>query len=65
MKKLLLLTLLGAAAFSAADAQTRPTNPTTTPATSDTTKRAGGIAFPGAAKAQPKPYDQVITNKAI
>lgn len=64
MKKILLLTLLGAAAISAADAQTRPTNPTTTP-TSDTTKRAGGIGFPGAAKAQPKPYEQVITNKAI
>lgn len=65
MKKLLLLTLLGAAAISVADAQTRPTNPTTTPATSDTTKKAGGIGFPGATKAQPKPYDQVITSKAV
>ncbi|MES2828789.1 MAG: zinc-dependent metalloprotease [Bacteroidota bacterium] len=63
MKKILMLTLLGMASVSGVIAQTRPTNPTTTPG--DTTRRPGGIALPGAARAQPKPYDQVITNKAI
>ncbi|MHA4896480.1 zinc-dependent metalloprotease [Pedobacter sp. PWIIR3] len=65
MKKLLLLTLFGVAAISVANSQTRPTNPTTTPATADTTKKSGGPGFPGAAKALPKPYAQVITDKAI
>ncbi|RYD95196.1 MAG: DUF5118 domain-containing protein [Sphingobacteriales bacterium] len=63
MRKILMLTLLGMASVSVVDAQTRPTNPTTTPA--DTTRRPGGIALPGAAKALPKPYNQVITDKAI
>ncbi len=65
MKKLILLTLFGVAAVSVANSQTRPTNPTTIPATVDTTKRAGGSGFPGAAKALPKPYAQVITDKTI
>src|SRR5687768_8307868 len=65
MKKYVLLTLLGVAAVACADAQTRPTNPTTPPAAGDTTRRAGGVALPGAAKAQPKPYAQVITDKAV
>ncbi|MGY4384837.1 hypothetical protein ACVWYN_001871 [Pedobacter sp. UYP24] len=65
MKKFLLLTLLGVATVSVANSQTKPAKPTTIPIVSDTTKKTGGPGFPGASKAQPKPYEQVITDKAI
>ncbi|MES2828056.1 MAG: zinc-dependent metalloprotease [Bacteroidota bacterium] len=63
MKKFLMFALLGMAAGTVVSAQTKPATPTTTPA--DTTKKTAGIALPGSAKAQPKPYNQVITDKAI
>lgn len=65
MKKILLLTLLGIAAVSASNAQTKPTKPTTKPIAGDTTKKGTGIGFPGASKAKPKPYKDVITDKAV
>ncbi|MHA4896378.1 zinc-dependent metalloprotease [Pedobacter sp. PWIIR3] len=63
MKKFLMLALLGIASADIASAQSKPTTPAVTPA--DTTKKTAGIVLPGAAKAQPKPYNQVITDKAI
>ncbi|MES2456755.1 MAG: zinc-dependent metalloprotease [Bacteroidota bacterium] len=65
MRKIVLVALLGIAS-SVALAQTKPTTPPgTPPVASDTTKRAPGAAPALGAKAQPKPYDQVITNKAL
>ncbi|WP_316785397.1 zinc-dependent metalloprotease [Pedobacter frigiditerrae] len=58
MKRNLLTILLALGAMSFTQAQVRPQG-----AGADTTRRAG---MPGAAtRAQPKPYDQVITSKAV
>ena len=65
MKKTILFAMLGIAAASHVDAQTKPTNPGgQTPAKTDTTKKgpAGPMAAP--AKSGPKPYKEVITAKA-
>jgi hypothetical protein len=66
MKKTVFSTLLGIAMASFAMAQTKPTTPpTTTPAVADTTKKAPGAPLSPGAKPQPKPYAQVITDKAV
>jgi hypothetical protein len=61
MKKTLLLSLIAAASVSLAQAQTKPA---TTPAATDSTKRAPGM-MAAVGKAEPKAYETVITNKAI
>ncbi|UKT64806.1 zinc-dependent metalloprotease [Pedobacter mucosus] len=61
MKKSLLTLLLGVSALTFAQAQGRQGG---TPPT-DSTRRASGAALGSGIKAQPKPYDQVITNKTI
>lgn len=55
--------MLGIVAASFANAQTKPTTP---PAKVDTTKKTTGVppVMPGA-KATPKPYNTVITDKAL
>lgn len=66
MKKTVLFTMLGIVTASFAVAQTKPTTPPTTPpAATDTTKKAPGAPFGPGAKPQPKPYAQVITDKAV
>lgn len=62
MKRTVFLTMLGIAAAFFAVAQTDPTTP---PAATDTTKKVPGAPFGMGAKAQPKPYAEVITNKAV
>ncbi len=65
MKKTILFAMLGIAAASYADAQTRPTNPgTRTPAKADTTKKGPAVPMTAPAKPGPKPYKEVITAKA-
>jgi len=63
MKKNLIFAFLTVASLAAVRAQNKPANPAVTPA--DTTKKTAGVALPGVAKTQPKPYNQVITDKAI
>ncbi|TKC03904.1 zinc-dependent metalloprotease [Pedobacter frigoris] len=59
MKKTILLAMLGVAAASYADAQVKPANPAgNVPANPNAMNR------PGAPATGPKPYKQVITNKA-
>ena len=59
MKKTILFAMLGVAAASFAEAQVKPgTTPPATPATPNAMNR------PGAPATGPKPYKQVITNKA-
>lgn len=59
MKKTILLAMLGVAAASYAEAQVKPTTPpATTPANPNAMNRSG------APTTGPKPYKQVITNKA-
>jgi len=63
MKKTAFFTLLGIVTASFTVAQNKPaTPPATPPVVADTTKKAPGA--PGV-KTQPKPYDQVITGKAV
>ncbi|WP_410220088.1 zinc-dependent metalloprotease [Pedobacter sp.] len=62
MKKQLLTILITASVVAFADAQVRPPQGG---AASDTTRRAGMPGAAASAKPQPKPYDQVITNKAL
>ncbi|WP_199119876.1 zinc-dependent metalloprotease [Pedobacter sp. ASV28] len=62
MKKNLFTLLLVAGAVTFAHAQ-RPTQGGAAPA--DSTRRAPGAFGAAAPRAQPKPYDQVITNKAL
>jgi len=54
--------LLAVGAITMAQAQGRPGGP---PAASDSTRRTPGAALGSGIRAQPKPYDQVITGKAI
>jgi hypothetical protein len=62
MKTKLLTILLAAGSIAIASAQNRPGGAGGAPV--DTTRRAGGL--PGAgARAQPKPYNTVITDKAL
>ncbi len=61
MKKNLFTLLMVAGAVTLAHAQ-RPTQGGTAP--TDSTRRAPGAMGAAAAKGKPKPYDQVITNKA-
>jgi len=63
MKKIILAVLMGLASPCLISAQNRPASPPAIPA--DTAKKTAGIALPGAAKSVPKPYNQVITVKAI
>lgn len=63
MKKIMLAALMGLASPCLINAQNRPASLPATPA--DTAKKTAGIALPGAAKSAPKPYNQVITDKAI
>jgi uncharacterized protein YdeI (BOF family) len=63
MKKILIFAFLIMASVSVLCAQNRPTSPSTVPA--DTTKKTAGVALPGVAKAQPKSYNQVITDRAV
>jgi hypothetical protein len=66
MKKIVFFTMLGIVAASFASAQTKPTvPPSTPPVASDTTKKTPGAPLSPGAKQQPKPYEQVITDKAI
>lgn len=62
MKKQLLTILLAAGAITIAQAQVRPGGGAG--AGADTTRRAPGAAL-GGARAQPRPYAQVITDKAV
>ncbi|WP_231465035.1 MULTISPECIES: zinc-dependent metalloprotease [unclassified Pedobacter] len=61
MKKNLLSILFAVSAVTFASAQVRQGAGA---ATSDSTRRAPGAALGSGVKAQPKPYDQVITSKA-
>lgn len=61
MKKKVFSILFAVSAFTFAHAQDKPARPV--PA--DSTKRLPGAALGSGVKAQPKPYDQVITSKAI
>lgn len=63
MKKHLLTILITASVVVFADAQVRP--PQGGGAAGDTTRRAGMPGAAASAKPQPKPYDQVITSKAL
>jgi len=63
MKKNLIFAFLTVASVAAVSAQNKPANPAATPA--DTTKKTTGVALSGVTKVQPKPYSQVITDKAI
>lgn len=60
MKKNLLTILLAVGTLTVAEAQVRPQGGAT-----DTTRRAPGTALGSGVRAQPKPYNQVITDKAI
>ncbi|RZK49349.1 MAG: DUF5117 domain-containing protein [Pedobacter sp.] len=62
MKKQLLTVLLAAGTMAVANAQTRPGGGAGAPAAIDTARRAAPGAT--AARPQPRPYNQVITNKA-
>ncbi|RZM28526.1 MAG: DUF5117 domain-containing protein [Pedobacter sp.] len=65
MKKTVLLTMLGIAVASYADAQTKPTTKPSTPsAKADTTKKGPAVPPAAPAKPGPKPYKDVITAKA-
>ena len=61
MKKNLLSILFAVSAVTFAQAQVRQGQ---TVATTDSTRRAPGAALGSGVRAQPKPYDQVITSKA-
>jgi hypothetical protein len=61
MKKTVFFTMLSILAASFAVAQ----RPATPPAAIDTTKKTPGTPFGPGAKPQPKPYTQVITDKAV
>ena len=61
MKQPLLTILLAVATIGFASAQNRPVIERTT---TDTTRRAPGTALGSGVKAQPKPYNTVITDKA-
>jgi hypothetical protein len=63
MKKIILAVLIGMASPCLISAQTKPGTTPATPA--DSVKKNAGIAFQGASKSAPKPYNQVITDKAI
>ncbi len=63
MKKNLLTILVTIATMALAQAQTRPTGGGFPTGTTDTTRRAGALG--AGARAQPKPYNQVITDKAV
>ncbi|RZK42998.1 MAG: DUF5117 domain-containing protein [Pedobacter sp.] len=62
MKKKLLTLLLAAGAIAFANAQNRPV---TGGAAQDSTRRAPGVPPAAGARAQPRPYNTVITDKAL
>lgn len=61
MKRNLLTILLAVGAIAATQAQVRPQGGGAT----DSTRRAPGAALGSGVRAQPKPYNQVITDKAL
>ncbi|HZE84400.1 MAG TPA: hypothetical protein VE035_08825, partial [Puia sp.] len=63
MKRILIALVLGVG-FSAAIAQQRPGGPPQTPATGGNPAGGPGRSAAGAAKQEPKPYKEVITDKA-
>ncbi|WP_316825444.1 zinc-dependent metalloprotease [Pedobacter miscanthi] len=63
MKRFIMFTLLGITSVFVASAQTKPAIPTTTPA--DSLKKPGAPVLPAANKNLPKPFEQVITEKAV
>ncbi|WP_443943941.1 zinc-dependent metalloprotease [Pedobacter sp. AW1-32] len=62
MKREIISMLLAVGAITMAQAQGRPGGP---PAATDSTRRTPGAALGSGIRAQPKPYDQVITGKAV
>ena len=62
MKKTILTLLLASGVCTYTYAQ-KPTTPASSP--TDTTRKSAGVFGTPGAKTQPKPYDQVITNKAL
>ncbi len=65
MKKQLLTVLLAAATMAVANAQTRPGGGTGAPGSIDTARRAAPGVGASAQRPQPRPYNQVITDKAV
>ena len=63
MKRYIMFTLLGITSVFVASAQTKPAIPTTTSA--DSLKKPAAPVAPAANKNLPKPFEQVITGKAV